>query len=187
MRRISVVGTSGSGKSWLAERLAIKLNVPYLELDAIRHQPNWEPLPDADFRQEVTAFVAQEAWVVDGNYFSLVTEPVVWPVADTVIWIDLPRSVVMAQVLWRTLNRWVLRKKLWNGNRERLRDVFSRDPMRSIVRWTWTSHAVNRDRYGAALEDGQWQRLEFIRLGSRTEMRRFAESTRGFTPEQPPL
>jgi len=175
VRRISVVGTSGSGKSWLANRLATKLNVPYLELDAIRHQPDWEPLPDADFTEEVTAFVAQGAWVVDGNYFMLVTEPVVWPAADTVIWIDLPRSVVMAQVVWRTLKRWVLREKLWNGNRERLRDVFSRDPMRSIIRWTWTSHAVNRKRYGAAMEDGQWQRLEFIRLGSRTEMRRFAE------------
>jgi adenylate kinase family enzyme len=187
VRRISVVGTSGSGKSWLAYRLATKLNVPYLELDAIRHQPHWEPLPDADFIQEVTAFVAQGAWVVDGNYFLLVSEPVVWPAADTVIWVDLPRSVVMAQVVYRTLKRWVLREKLWNGNRERLRDVVSRDPMRSIIRWTWTSHALNRERYGAAMKDCQPERLKFIRLGSRTEMRHLAESTGAFAPKRPPL
>lgn len=170
VRRISVVGTSGSGKSRLATRLATQLGLPRLELDAIRHQPNWEPLPDADFADQVKRFTEQDGWVVDGNYFSVVTEPIVWPRADTVIWIDLPRRTVMRQLTARTARRAATREELWNGNRERLRDILSWDPNRSVLRWSWTTHARNRERYEATMRDPRWQDLDFIRLRTRTEV-----------------
>lgn len=175
MRCISVVGTSGSGKSWLATRLASKLGLPYLELDALRHQPGWRELPDAQFLELVSRFVKQDGWVVDGNYFSIVTEPAVWPAADTVIWIDLPKAAVMRQVIWRTLKRGVLRQELWNGNRESLRDMLRWDPYKSIVRWSWTSYEAVRGRYQATMNDERWQHLGFVRLRSRHEMRRFVD------------
>jgi adenylate kinase family enzyme len=172
---VSVVGTSGSGKSWLAARLAGDLGVSHLELDALRHQPDWVPLPDSEFVQRVSSFVTGDAWVVDGNYFDLVTEPVVWPAADTVVWIDLPKATVIRQVLARTLKRWTLRQELWNGNREKLRDTIRWDPQKSIVRWTWESYDPNRERYAAAMSSSRWKHLKFIRLGSHQEMRRLLE------------
>ncbi|MFJ9388451.1 shikimate kinase [Nocardioides sp. NPDC101246] len=39
--RVSVVGSSGSGKSTVARRLADILGVPYIELDSIHWQPGW--------------------------------------------------------------------------------------------------------------------------------------------------
>ena len=175
MQRISVVGTSGSGKSWVASRLASKLCLPHLELDALRHQSGWRELPDSQFLELVSRFVEQEGWVVDGNYFSIVTEPAVWPTADTVIWIDLPKTAVMKQVIWRTLKRGALRQELWNGNRENLWDMLRWDPYKSIVRWSWTSYEVVRNRYQAAIEDERWRHLRFIQLRSQEEMRRFVD------------
>jgi adenylate kinase family enzyme len=172
VRRVSIVGTSGSGKSWLSARLAAKLSVPRLELDAVRHQPDWQDLPDAEFRERVARFVAQDGWVVDGNYFAVVTEAVVWPAADTVVWIDLPRRTVMRQVIWRTLKRAVIREELWNGNRERLREVLSRDPYKSVIRWSWTSYEPIRERYRAASVEPRWRDLTFIHVQSHHEMRR---------------
>ncbi len=81
----------------------------------------------------------------------------------------------MRQVLWRTFKRIALRQRLWNGNRERLRDILSRDPYHSIIVWTWTSYGPNRDRYEGAVSDPQWRHLRFIRLRSHKEMRRFVD------------
>lgn len=172
MRRVSVVGNSGSGKSTVGRALAARLGVPFLELDSLRHQPGWVELPDDEFAARTAEFVAgSSGWVVDGNY-SVVREPVVWPAADTVVWLDLPRVAVTAQVVRRTVGRVILRKELWNGNREPLRNLWSRDPMTSIIVWSWTNHHRNLARYEAALADPRWSHLSFVRLRSRAEIRR---------------
>jgi len=46
--RINVIGTSGSGKSSFSKRLAEKLDVPYIELDALHWKPNWTESTDEE-------------------------------------------------------------------------------------------------------------------------------------------
>jgi len=173
VRRVSVVGNSGSGKSTLAKRLAGQLGVPYLELDSVYHQPNWEPLPTEEFRARVAAVVAADGWVVDGNYRAV--RDLVWARADTVIWFDLPRRTVMRQVLLRTIRRGATRQELWNGNRESLSSLFRWDPERSVVRWAWIKHADYRVRYTAALGDPAASHLRVVRLRSHAAARRLFE------------
>lgn len=172
MQRVSVVGNSGSGKSTVARELARALGVPYLELDAVRHQPGWQELPDDEFVERVAAFVAQDHWVIDGNYAE-VRELVVWPRADAVVWLDLPRRTVMRQVVWRTLRRAVLREELWNGNRELWRNLVAWDPHKSIIRWAWTHYPVVTARYAAASTDPRWASIAFVRIRSRREAEAF--------------
>lgn len=130
------------------------------------------PTPEPEFRAQVSELVASDRWVVDGNY-SAVREDMVWPRADAVIWLDLPRREVMRQVARRTARRVLLRQELWNGNRESLRNVFSRDPDRSIVMWAWAQHSTYHDRYLAAASDPRWAHLEFIRLRSAEDVAQF--------------
>ena len=40
-RKIVVKGTSGAGKSTFAAELARRLDLVYVELDALHHGPNW--------------------------------------------------------------------------------------------------------------------------------------------------
>jgi adenylate kinase family enzyme len=169
VRRVSVVGNSGSGKSTLARALARRLGVPYVEVDAIYHQPGWRALPDDELRSRVGSATSADGWVVDGNY-SAVRE-LVWARADTVIWVDPPRRTVMRQVIWRTIRRAALREQLWNGNRERWRNLFSRDPAESIVVWAWQRHPVYRARYLAAAADPCRRHLTFVRIRSRGQGR----------------
>ena len=105
MRRVSVVGVSGSGKSTLARAIAERLGVPCTELDAVFHQPNWEPLAADAFLAEVDRRTAGDGWVVDGNYRAVVREGPVWQRADTVVWLDLPRRTALRQVTWRSIRR----------------------------------------------------------------------------------
>jgi adenylate kinase family enzyme len=167
---VSVVGNSGSGKSTLARQLAERLEVPWVELDAIYHQPDWQPLPVEEFRERVAQLTAAGAWVVDGNYSSV--RDLVWGRADTVVWLDLPRHTVMRQVVWRTIRRAALRAELWNGNRERWASVFSRSPTESVIVWAWHKHSVLRHRYAMAADDPANAHLRFVRVRSRGAARR---------------
>lgn len=176
-QRISIVGCSGSGKTHLARRLATRLGCPHIELDAIFHQPGWQPLPRAEFRARVEAALQAPRWIVEGAYSTV--RPLTLSRADTVIWLDLPRPVVMRQVIARTLGRLLLRKTLWNGNRERLRNLLSLDPERSIILWTWTRHAVYRARFAAEQRDPANDGVRFIRLGSRAELDAWLDSLPG--------
>jgi adenylate kinase family enzyme len=178
VRRVSVVGNSGSGKSTMARELAAALGVPYLELDGVFHQPGWEPLPEDEFRRVVGAAVAGDGWVMDGNYSAV--RPLVWARADTVVWLDLPRRTVMRQVVWRTLRRAVTRQELWNGNREPLRNFLTWVPEESVISWAWHNHGKYRDRYAAAAADPAYAHLTFVHLTSRRDITRFlAESAAG--------
>jgi adenylate kinase family enzyme len=175
MDRVSVVGNSGTGKTTLARQLARRLDAPCTELDAIFHQPGWTELDATEFRRRIGVLVAEPRWVIDGNYTQV--RDVIWTRADTVVWIDLPRALVLRRVLWRTARRVVTRKPLWNGNRERLREALSWQPERSIIRWSWTQHTVYRDRYEAAKHDPAFAHLAFHRLRSPTEVRAFLEGS----------
>lgn len=143
---------------------------PHLELDSVFHQPGWEPLPDAEFRARVSAFVAAGRWVVDGNYSRV--QDLVWQRADTVVWIDLHRRTVMWRIIWRSLRRAAARAELWNGNRESWADLLRADPAKSIIAWSWTRHHVYRERYARAAADPAHGHLTFIRLRTAAEATR---------------
>ena len=179
VRRVSVVGNSGSGKSTLARKLAASLGVPHLELDSVFHQRGWEPLPADEFQRLVTARTGEDGWVIDGNYSAV--RPIVWAHADTVVWLDLPKRIVMRQVGWRTVRRAVTKQELWNGNREPLPNFLSWTPEKSILSWAWHNHAKYRNRYGAAAEDPANGHLTFIRLASRRDMAHFLADPGGYS------
>ena len=177
MERVWVVGNSGSGKTTVARAIAGASGSPHMELDAVFHQPGWTELPVEEFRARVGAFVAAERWVVDGNYAAVAD--LVWRTADTVVWIDLPRRVVMRRLARRTLSRALRRTELWNGNREPLRNFTSLKPERSILVWAWTRHDLYRSRYEEAMVSGAWPRVRFERLRSRRAVEEFVRGVGG--------
>jgi adenylate kinase family enzyme len=144
IRRVSVVGSSGSGKTTFARQLAAKLGMPHIELDALFWDPNWTQVDDETFRARVDAATAGDAWVADGNYAR--ARSIVLARADTVVWLDIPLGTCLARVLKRTNRRARTREALWSGNRETWRRHVSRD---SLVWWTITSHRRKRREYSA--------------------------------------
>jgi adenylate kinase family enzyme len=145
--------------------------VPHVELDALHWEPGWTEAPDDVFLARLEQALSGEGWVVDGNYGRL-ARAVVWRRADTVVWLDLPRSTVMWQVVTRTLRRRWRRELLWGTNRESLRKaLLSRD---SIVWWAWSTYARNRAEYEALLVGASFS---VVRLRSRSEVDRWVYSS----------
>lgn len=176
--RISVVGITGSGKSTLATSLADHIGCRYIELDAIHHQADWQPKPRDQFRAELEPLLGAERWVVDGNCLSL-AQDLFWGAADTVVWLDLPRKVFIPSLVRRTLVRMATRRELWNGNRESFGDLFTLDADENILLWSWTQGPILRARMEQEVSNPRWAQLEFVRLGSRSQVRSWLAAVGG--------
>lgn len=167
MNRIVVIGSSGSGKSSFGAA-CVELGYAHLEIDSVVHQADWKRLDDTAARERLrTFFEKHDRWVVDGNY--AVFRDLVWGAADSIIWLDLPRRVVIRSLVQRSLRRLVTRETLWNGNRERWREVLSTDPERSVIAWAWTHFDAYREDYERQMY-GEWSHLAWTRLRSRAEV-----------------
>ena len=170
VRRISVAGTSGSGKSTTGRALAARLGVPYVELDALHHGPNWQEAPPDVLRDRVAAAMAAapDGWVIDGNYRGKLGD-LVLERADTLVWLDLPLRVSLVRLWQRTWGRILRREELWNGNRESVRGAFL--GRESLFAWTLRSHRTHRlELPGAA---ARHPGLNVVRLRSAAEVERF--------------
>ena len=182
MRRVVIVGNSGSGKTTLADQVAERLGVPHVELDAHYHQAGWTPTPPAEFAEAVrealdAAEAAAGGWVVCGNYRPVRTS--IWARADTIVWLDLPRLLVMWRVTSRSFIRVVRRTELWNGNREVLHNLLAlHDPDRSVVRWAWDGVEGYRRMYVPEMASATWADLHWYRLRSPRAVVECLESVR---------
>lgn len=170
-RRISIVGSSGAGKSTLARTLEARLGLRRLELDSVQHQPNWTPCEPDTFRAVVRDFVAGPSWVVDGNYTRVGALDLVWERAELAVWLDLPHALKTARIIRRSARRVLRREALWNGNRERLRELVSLDPERNFILWAHGNHPHVRQKYEARFADPRWAGLAKVRLRSPAEVR----------------
>jgi adenylate kinase family enzyme len=166
VRRVAILSTaSGNGKTTVGRALAAKLGVPFHELDALHHGPDWTEATPEELRAKVEPIVESEAWVIDGAYRGKLGD-LVLEGADLVVWLDLPVRVWLPRLLRRTARRIVTREELWNGNREELR--YAVDPRYSVVVYAVRGYRTRRRRYAAELA-----RFPVLRLRTTAEVERF--------------
>lgn len=179
-QRILVNGSAGAGKTTLAKALSAQLGIPHTELDGLHHGPGWVRRPE--FLDDVASLASGERWITEWQYGD--ARPLLLARSDLMIWLDVPRRVVMRRVVRRTLRRRLRREVLWNGNVEGPLHRIFRDP-EHIIRWAWTSHPRAAERVAEAREHRP--SLPVVRLRDAREVGRWVErlSEAGGTPERP--
>jgi adenylate kinase family enzyme len=168
--RVNVKGISGSGKSTFARELAERLGVPYLEIDAINHGPNWTEAKPAELQARVREFMASapDGWVIDGNYESKLGG-LVLAAAERIVWLDPPLRVALRRLWRRTLQRIRGDLELWGGNCESWRGAFwGRE---SLFAWTLRSWVRHRRQWPQKFAGD----ARIVRLRSDEEARRWLE------------
>jgi adenylate kinase family enzyme len=166
MRRIALMGISGGGKTTLGKQVAARLGIPFIELDAFQHGPDWKESTPEELRAKVSAALdaAPDGWVVDGNYYTPLGGTVL-DRADTIVHLDPSLPLAFGRVLWRTTWRAALRRELWNGNRESFRNaLFSRY---SMPLWVVKQHATFRRRIPEIA--AQHPHVHVVRIATRRE------------------
>lgn len=172
MKRINVIGCTGSGKTTFGRMLAERIGYPATDLDDLNWLPGWVQRETPDFRARAGAAAAGDKWVIIGNYSK--GRDIVWPRVDTFIWIDLPASRVFWQLLRRSVMRAIDKNPVCNGNIESWKQMFSRD---SIIVWFFKSYWKRKREYGAIFDAaGQNPQITYIRLRSHAESAAFIDS-----------
>jgi hypothetical protein len=125
--------------------------------------------PDV-FARRVAEATSGEAWVMDGNYTAVAARVVPWEHVDTLVFLDYRLPTVLWRVVSRTMQRAVTGVELWNGNRERWREIFSRD---SIILWSLTTYHRRRRQYRGMIEGQDLEGLTIVHLRSPRETERW--------------
>ena len=99
MRRVLIIGSGGAGKSTVATALGARLGLPVIHLDAHYWHAGWVGTPSDEWHRRVAALVAGDVWIMDGNYGGTMDQRLA--ACDTVIFLDLPRTLC----LWRIVRR----------------------------------------------------------------------------------
>ncbi len=98
-KRIVVVGSCGSGKSYLSARLGQALGIPVTHLDRVYWKPGWESVEREEFDARLEEIMAADRWIVDGNYARTMERRIEG--SDAVIFLDISRWVC----LWSLIKR----------------------------------------------------------------------------------
>ena len=166
--RVVVIGMSGSGKTTFATHLASATGLPHLELDLINWRANWYNRYVEDFEAfaaDVEAATSGDNWVLAGNYTRVRAR--LMARANVVVWLDLPKPMVLRQVFSRSIIRAVDKKPILNGNRERFIQWVKKDHPIQIV---WRNYERKRAAFEAELSNEDASHLTLYRCRSRRQV-----------------
>jgi adenylate kinase family enzyme len=154
-----------AGKSTLATQIGERLRLPVVHLDALYWRAGWIETAKDEWAQAVAHLLQQDAWVMDGNYSGTLDQRLA--AADTVVYLDLPRSLCLVRIL----KRWVMymgrtRPDMAAGCPERLDMAF--------LKWVWNYPRDNRPRLLNSLQAAQ-PRTRIIWLKSKKDVSAFLD------------
>jgi adenylate kinase family enzyme len=173
-KRVVVIGVTSSGKSTLAETLARKFDMEFVELDGLHWEPNWQEAPLEVFRARVEKATQAEKWSVAGTYH--VVRDLIWPKAEAVIWLDYPFRIVFWQLTRRTFKRWWTREVLWGTNVEPFLVHFKLWSQDSLFHWLFKSYWRRKREIPILLSQPEHQHLKLIRLLHPREKEKWLEN-----------
>ena len=101
MRRVSIIGSGGAGKSTLARQFGDITGLPVIHLDREFWRPGWTETPKPEWKSRVEELVKGDEWIIDGNFGG--TMEIRLAAADTVVFLDFPRVLCTFRAIKRAV------------------------------------------------------------------------------------
>lgn len=94
MQRAIVIGCPGAGKSTFARKLRARTGLPLYYLDMLWHRPDRTNVSRQAFDAALSAILATDRWIIDGNYQR--TLEMRLQACDAVFFLDYPLPLCLA-------------------------------------------------------------------------------------------
>lgn len=101
LRKISIIGGAGTGKTTLSDALGRALNLPVYHIDGIHHLPNWEIRDKLERDEIILEKVKEKNWIIDGTYSSTLKERL--EASDLIIYLDYSTFAQIKGIMGRFL------------------------------------------------------------------------------------
>ncbi len=153
--------------------------MPHVELDSLYFGPELSTAPLPLLRERTSAAIAGDRWVTDGNKRAV--RDLVWPRADTIVWLDYPLGVRLWRLAKRAHRRTFLLKAQAAAETGRKTGLLRQ--LLAAARGVLTalrSHAGQRREYPRMFAEPANQHLAVVRLRSPRATRQWlARATAG--------
>lgn len=97
--KIIVIGSPGSGKSYLAKKLSEITSYPLYHLDNLFWNPGWIETPKEKWIEVQKKITTGDKWIIDGNYDS--TMDIRFEACDAIIFININRVICIKNAIIR--------------------------------------------------------------------------------------
>lgn len=165
MERILIIGGNGCGKTTLSNKLANKLSLPLIHLDALYWNDNWKPVSDEEFDRLLMSELVQPRWIIDGNISR--TIPLRLQYCDAVIFMDFSRIRCLTGVVGRFVKNYGKSRTDMGGN---CLEKLNAEKIR-FIKGVWTHHKETRRRFYDMM--GEADDVKIVILKNRRETDQF--------------
>lgn len=166
MKKVAVIGSGGAGKSTFSRQLSERTGISVYHLDALFWKPNWVMTPKEEQREMQRQLIREESWIIDGNYGG--TMEVRLQAADTVIFLDMPRTLCLYRAFKRML-------KYWNRTRPDMGADCKERFDAEFYKWIWQFPKNQRPLLYKQLKQLPEEKTVII-LSSRKQVKDFIEN-----------
>lgn len=165
-KHIILVGSAGSGKSYLAKQIAAVTRYPLFHLDVEYWKPGWAKPPREEWLKKQEKMTAGERWIIDGNYKSSLERR--FAACDTVIFMDINRLACIINTIWR-------QGKKRSDLPEYLSEKFDKEFF-DFLKWIWAFPKT--DRSAILAMHVKYAEKPFYIVKNRREARKLVEELR---------
>ena len=146
MKKIIVLGCSGSGKSTFAIKLHEKLGLPLYHLDNIWWKDDRTHISREEFDEKLDGLTKLDSWIIDGDYSRTYEKRIV--ACDTIFFLDYSEDVCMDGIVGRVGQKrpdmpWTedeldpelieLVRNYGKENRPKLLELFAQYPEKNVI------------------------------------------------------
>lgn len=134
--KIHIIGCSGSGKTYLANALSKKYDIPHFDLDDIQWDNNakgyGKKRPLDERKALLQEILFNNEWIIEGVYYDWVQQS--FDEADKIYVLNMPGYLYKSRIIMRSIKR---KLGIQKGKKETLKSVYN------LLKWTETFQNKN--------------------------------------------